>query len=148
MNIRPATANDKTEWLRMRQCLWPDCSGQRHALEMEQIWESSGVVLMAHREDESVCGFIEVSVRNDHVPGALATPIAYVEGWYVDTDCRRQGIGHQLLASAEEWARSRSFEEIASDSVVDNEPSIRAHLAFGFREVSREVHFIKSLVSD
>lgn len=132
----------------MRQCLWPDCPGQRHALEMEQIWESKGVVFMAQRENGSLCGFVEISVRHDPVPGASINPIPYVEGWYVDADCRGQGIGGQLLESAENWARSRGFEQIASDAVLENERSIRAHLSLGFRETSREVHFIKSFAGD
>ena len=131
----------------MRCALWPECAADRHAAEMEQIVsaESRGVVLVAVRSDDSLCGFLEVSIRHDHVPEASAKSIPYVEGWYVDADCRGGGVGRALMQHAENWARNQSLGEIASDALIQNDGSIRAHLALGFREASREVHFIKSL---
>jgi aminoglycoside 6'-N-acetyltransferase I len=49
------------------------------------------------------------------------------------------------MRAAEDWALSSGFKELASDAVIDNEESIRAHLSLGFTETSREVHFIKKL---
>ncbi len=129
----------------MRGELWPECPGDRHALEVEQLVESGGVIFVAEDENGGLCGFAEVSVRRDPVPGATSTPIPYIEGWYVAESCRGRGVGRQLIEAAEKWARDHAFYEIASDAVLDHEPSIRAHAALGFRETSREVHFIKPL---
>jgi aminoglycoside 6'-N-acetyltransferase I len=85
--IRLATSEDKAEWLRMRRALWPECSEDRHLLEIEQLAASGGIVLVVAREGQSLSGFIAVSIRRDHVPGGTATPIPYIEGWYVDEDC-------------------------------------------------------------
>jgi aminoglycoside 6'-N-acetyltransferase I len=75
----------------------------------------------------------------------LSSRVAYVEGWFVEEDLRGKGAGRSLIANAEEWARENGFEEIASDAEIENEGSIRAHAALGFRETFRLVHFVKRL---
>jgi aminoglycoside 6'-N-acetyltransferase I len=106
--------------------------------------EAQGVVLFAETE-EGLAGFAEISVRHDHVEGSSAVPIPYLEGWYVDAAHRSQGIGKSLLHHAERWAMERGFSELASDAEMQNETSIATHLACGFREAGRSVHFIKRL---
>jgi aminoglycoside 6'-N-acetyltransferase I len=145
VKIRRAKDADRDEWFRMRTELWPDCPSGRHQLEIEQLKESGGIVFVAEREDGALGGFLELSIRRDAVPGARSTPIPYIEGWFVDKDLRGRGVGTELVRAAEGWARARAFSEIASDAVIDNEGSIRAHAALGFHETSREVHFIKAL---
>ena len=49
------------------------------------------------------------------------------------------------MAAAETWAGERGYTEIASDAVIDNLLSERAHLALGFVEVERAIHFRKDL---
>src|SRR5215471_10679001 len=88
--IRVAWPSDRDEWVRMRFALWPDCPQERHAMEIQQLTKNSdgGVVLVAVRENKSLCGFAEVSIRHDHVEGTSSVPVAYLEGWYVDPDMR------------------------------------------------------------
>jgi aminoglycoside 6'-N-acetyltransferase I len=71
--------------------------------------------------------------------------VPYVEGWYVVPEARRRGMGSGLMAAAETWARARGSAEIASDAVIGNLPSERAHRALGFVEVERAIHFRKDL---
>ena len=54
-------------------------------------------------------------------------------------------MGRALVAAAEEWARAQGYSEVASDALVENEASHRAHRALGFDEVERSVAFRKSL---
>jgi aminoglycoside 6'-N-acetyltransferase I len=147
MTIRAAVGQDKAEWVRMRYALWPDCSPERHALEIQELTASadSGVVLVAVRENRLLCGFAELSIRHDHVDGASSVPVAYLEGWYVDPDVRGAGIGRRLLAAAEQWAAARGLSELASDAELDNHESIKAHRSCGFAETCRAVHFIKPI---
>jgi aminoglycoside 6'-N-acetyltransferase I len=58
---------------------------------------------------------------------------------------RRQGIGRQLFEAAEGYARAQGLSEIASDALIDNETSIAAHKALGYREVERLVCFMRRL---
>lgn len=98
-------------------------------------------------EDGSLGGFAEVSVRHDHVEGTDASPVAYLEGWYVEPDLRGAGVGRQLLAAVGRWAATRGFRELARDSELENQPAIEAHLRCGFREVGRNVQFVKPVAS-
>jgi aminoglycoside 6'-N-acetyltransferase I len=63
----------------------------------------------------------------------------------VDPDVRRRGVGTALVRAGEEWARGRGYAEFASDALLDNVTSHRAHEAIGFVEVERAVRYRKSL---
>ena len=101
-------------------------------------------VMVADRGDGSLAGFVEIGSRN-YAEGCDTTPVAYLEGWYVDRDVRRTGLGARLLEAAEAWALEHGFSEMASDTELDNGISLRAHLALGFEEVERQICFRKRL---
>jgi aminoglycoside 6'-N-acetyltransferase I len=143
--IRAVTRDDFAEWRRMRATLWPDCPLEMHDLEMAgQISSSEFAVFVYEHSYGKPGGFIELSVRN-RVDGTMSPRVGYVEGWYVDPDLRGKGIGGALIARAEAWAKEMGFTELASEAELENEESIRAHGALGFRETFRLVHFVKSL---
>jgi aminoglycoside 6'-N-acetyltransferase I len=70
----------------------------------------------------------------DEVDECFTSPVAFLEGWYVDADVRRRGVGRALVAAAEAWARERGCREFASDAHLDNPESRAAHRALGFEE--------------
>lgn len=145
MRIREAVAADAREWERMRTTLWP---AEGHAAEIEEFFRAAtaalAAVLVAERDTGALCGFIELGLR-PYAEGCESSPVPFVEGWYVDADVRRQGVGAALVRAAEEWARSRGFREIASDVELENDGSISAHRALGYEEVSRLVCFRREL---
>jgi aminoglycoside 6'-N-acetyltransferase I len=63
----------------------------------------------------------------------------------VDPDRRGTGTGGALVAAAEAWAREHGYREMASDTLLDNDASLRAHRALGFEEVERSIHLRKAL---
>jgi aminoglycoside 6'-N-acetyltransferase I len=63
----------------------------------------------------------------------------------VDPYVRGQKLGRELVQTAEQWAREKGCTEMASDTWLDNEVSIAAHLKLGYYEVERLVHFVKRL---
>jgi len=142
--VSPATEADREAWVQMRHELWPECPLARHHLEIDQLRQNPGIVAFA-RVDGAPAGFAEISVRTDHVEGTAASPVPYLEGWYVRPEHRRSGVGRALLAFAEQWARDHGFTEVASDTDPPNTLSIALHQRLGFREVGRSVHFVKSL---
>jgi aminoglycoside 6'-N-acetyltransferase I len=144
--IRPAIAEDAAGWQQLRTLLWPDAdSASEIAHYFAADTKERGQVLIAIDGHATICGFIELSLRRDWVEGSTTSPVAYVEGWFVHPDHRKQGIGKALLTAAETWARDAGYTEIASDTLIDNQDSIAAHRACGYAEVERSVHFIKSL---
>jgi aminoglycoside 6'-N-acetyltransferase I len=50
-----------------------------------------------------------------------------------------------LVKAAEDWAIVRGYTEIASDALLENTISERAHKALGFAEVERAIRFRKGL---
>ena len=58
---------------------------------------------------------------------------------------RRTGVGAQLLKAAETWAIDHGYREMASDTEIDNEISLKVHQALGFDEVERQICFRKRL---
>jgi len=64
-----------------------------------------------------------------------------LEGWWVDPDLRRTGVGRQLVAAAEDWARAKGCREMASDTDLGNDVGITAHLALGYQQVGRVMPF-------
>ncbi len=101
-------------------------------------------VLVIDRGDGTLGGFAELALR-DGVDGARQETTAFLEGWFVDEDLRGSGWGRELVRAAEAWAVERGMIELASDAEMENEASIAAHAALGFRETFRVVQFLKPL---
>jgi aminoglycoside 6'-N-acetyltransferase I len=143
--IRRATATDKPEWLRMRQGLWPDAPVEYLDYDLDEILaDPEKAVFVAFSSDGNLTAFIEAGLRN-HVEGCETSPVGYIEAWYVDPHLRGQKLGRAMVYVAEQWAREKGMSEMASDTWLENEVSIQAHLKMGYWEVERLVHFVKRL---
>lgn len=145
MQIRFRGSSDDAEWLRLRCALWPEETEQGHREGMIS-WAArpDAIVLVAVRVSGGLAGFAEVGSR-PFADGCDTSPVAYLEGWYVDADVRRQGVGTALVRGAEEWARRQGYRELASDALLENLASQQAHEALGFGEVERAVRYRKAL---
>ena len=154
--IRLATPADQSEWLRMRHDLWPDVEPQDLLLPTAPAHPGSilgtGTLTFSY-----VVGAgqntpdLAVSNRDSNDVSVLlgngceTSPVGYIEGWLVDEDLRGQGLGKALVKKAENWAREQGLHEMASDTWLENEASIAAHLKMGYEEVERLIHFAKTL---
>ncbi len=151
IKVRQAQISDQHELAKMRALLWPDSSMEEHHKELDSVLRShmNGTlpmtILVSQDEGGALTGFIEVGLRS-HADGCdPARPVGFVEGWFVNEASRTQGIGGALLRSAEAWARTQGCLEMASDTWIDDETSLRTHQALGFEVVDRCVHFRKAL---
>ena len=143
--IRRATAEDKPEWLRMRQGLWPEAPIEYLDYDLDEILaDDQEAVFVAAGADGSLVAFIEAGMRS-HVEGCETSPVGYIEAWYVDEHVRGQKLGKEMVRVAENWAREKGMAEMASDTWLENETSIAAHLKMGYDEAERLVHFVKRL---
>jgi aminoglycoside 6'-N-acetyltransferase I len=147
--IRPVEARDADAWAAMRARLWPDADAAGLARETRAFVAGGAdsivaAAYVAEDEDATPLGFIEVALRA-FSDGCDSTPVPHVEGWYVEPSARGCGVGRRLMGAAELWARARGFNEIASDSELTNDASLRAHEACGFEEVDRLIKFRKAL---
>jgi aminoglycoside 6'-N-acetyltransferase I len=147
MRIRPYRDADWPEWLRMSRGLFPDESEESLTSAMRVTRATRDAeVFVIERENAggALAGFVEVGNRL-YAEGCDTSPVGYIEAWFVDADVRRTGLGRALLAAAEDWARGKGYTEMASDALLDNVVSHRAHAAAGYAEVERIVTFRKPL---
>lgn len=143
--IRRATHEDKPEWLRMRRGLWPDAPLEYLALDLDDLLaDEDTAIFMAFNENGQPVGFIEVGLRV-YAEGCETSPVGYIEAWFVGELARGQKLGRELVLAAEGWARAKGCAEMASDTWLENEASIAAHLKLGYHEADRLVHFVKRL---
>ncbi len=133
-------------WVKMRCALWPDYSetdlrGGAGAMLLDTAKHDVRIALM----DGKPVGFCETSLRSDYVNGCETSPVAFLEGIYVDADARRTGVARALTAEAQIWARKAGCKEFASDALLDNTASHQMHKALGFSETERVVYFRKKI---
>jgi len=142
ISFTPSTLSSLTE---LALALWPDIVYGEEYSYFENMLQSEHEHCFLAKEDDRYIGFIQLSIRNDYVEGSDSSPVAYIEGIYVDPAFRQQGIASQLLEAAEQWAREKAVTQIASDTEIGNQLSILFHEKAGFVEAGRLVCFIKHL---
>ena len=143
--IRRYQPPDWNEWFRMNRALFPGISEDEDVAEMRATLERpDAAVFVLERPDGLLAGYVEAGERSI-ADGCLSTPVGYIEAWFVDPDVRRGGNGKALLQAAEDWARRRGRVEMASDALIENEVSHRAHEHSGYIEVDRVVIYRKDL---
>ena len=147
MKVRKVNLKDRQEYARMRNLLWKS-SLTEHLIEIDRYFSGDSTnivnVFVLERNNKKLGGFIELNIRN-YAEGSELGAVPYIEGWYIAPDIRNSGYGEQLIAMAENWATQNGFNELASDTELENSNSIAAHKAIGFKEVERIMCFIKKL---
>lgn len=135
----------------MRAVLWPGRSVAEHDADAACFFRGAAreplAVFVAEGGNGGLVGFAEVSIRA-YAEGCKTDRVGYLEGWYVDSAVRIQGVGRQLVRAAERWAQSQGCSEFASDAEADNEGSALAHRALGFAEVGLVRCFRKDISSE
>ena len=126
-----------------------------------QMWDSHAVDDLAAEFAETLCseqnvffikyadgvpvGFAQCGLRTDYVEGTESSPVGYLEGIFVNADCRKHGFAKELLLACEKWAKEMGCSEFASDCELDNVSSLKFHVAMGFEEANRIICFTKKL---
>lgn len=127
----------------MRCRLWP---GPRaaHRRDIARDLARRGHVCFIAFRDGRAAGFAEAAIR-PYANGCDDAPVPFIEGLWVESAARRDGVGRALVAAVERWAKKLGFRELGSDALIDNRVSHKAHRAYGFREKERVVYFNKKL---
>jgi aminoglycoside 6'-N-acetyltransferase I len=148
MIVQLTAFND--DWLQMRQCLWSDSSALEHREEIGELLTdvSNCAQFMAYSSNNDAIGFAEASIRHEYVNGTNSSPVAYLEGVYVDPDARRTGIGAALIEAVATWGKAQGCLELASDVPFENQVSQNVHLALGFIATEQVVFFVRPLTAN
>jgi len=126
--------------------LWPGSDWHEEYEHCRRIRNAPDKGIFVAKLGDAWVGFIQLSLRTDYVEGTSTTPVAYIEGLYVEPAFRKQHIAQSLVKKAEAWGQSKNCTEIASDTEIANTGSIAFHRALGFTEANRVVCFVKPLV--
>ncbi len=135
MATRPMREDEVPQVLLMMQELWPDERSVTLDDEHVIVWQ---------RPEGGLGGFVSLSIRPTG-DGCESAPVPWVEGWWVARDLRRTGVGRQLIGAAEAWALAQGFDELGSDTLLQNRAAIAAHQQIGFEPTEQLQMFRKRL---
>ena len=124
--------------------LWPHHGAGELAAEFAETMADPDAAFFLALDGEAV-GFAQCGLRRDYVEGTQSSPVGYLEGIFVKESHRGRGCARALLSACKDWAREKGCREFASDCEIDNEASLRFHLAVGFAEAGRIICFTSKL---
>jgi ribosomal protein S18 acetylase RimI-like enzyme len=96
-----------------------------------------GGVLVAEYEGEIV-GYITVVLNR-------AAKLGRIPNTAVDEQYRGLGIGKKLINAADEYMRSEGMTHAKIETLAQNEIGGYLYPKMGYREVARQVHYVKEL---
>jgi aminoglycoside 6'-N-acetyltransferase I len=144
--IEPARADHVERWALMRAALWSDAPIDDHRQEILALLRAAAndmLALIAFDDRGDVVGFAEAAIRHDYVNGCDTSPVAFLEGIYVEPGARRAGVAQALADAVGRWGAAQGCTELASDADLANRASHAFHGAIGFTETERVVYFRK-----
>ena len=113
--------------------------------EFRELTESGESVCFLKYVGEKPVAFAQCQLRHDYVEGTETSPVGYLEGVFVREPLRGRGVAKALLETCQAWAKEMGCAEFASDCELDNEDSLKFHMAMGFEEANRIICFKKEL---
>jgi aminoglycoside 6'-N-acetyltransferase I len=143
--IEKCAPSDLEDWVALRCALWPHDSRQElHAQAADLMSRADrAVTFLAHAVGGAPIGFAEATLRRDYVNGCATSPVAFLEGLYVEPHWRRRGVARRLIEAVERWGRDLGCAELGSDTYLDYSESQKMHEALGFEEMERVVCYRK-----
>lgn len=132
-------------WSRLMKELWPESNVDALKQEARNIIKSPNQTAFILSIDNRYVGFINVSIRSDYVPGAIHSPVGYIEGIYIKSRYRHRGLARKLVEHATGWFVANGCKEIGSDTEIENISSQNWHQTMGFTKKSTLVHYINEI---
>ena len=143
--IKKATTTEIHQVARLAQELWPENTVASLEAEMYESLNQTDTTFFLYYTDNQAVAFAHAQLRRDYVEGTNSSPVGYLEGIYVQSPFRKQGIAGQLLETCQLWANQKGCSEFASDCELTNNESLEFHLSHGFIEANRIICFTKTI---
>lgn len=123
--IRAARPADLEKLTDLCHALWPESPREEHHQELAGVLAGRNpstlpLMYFVAEAGGKLVGFLEAGLRSHADCCDVSHAVGYIEGWYVEENWRRQGVGRLLVAAAENWARRQGCREMASDSILSN----------------------------
>ncbi len=148
MKIRCTTDAKDRDWLLLRGEFFPEDFPGDHQQFLQSL-DPAGqfTAFVANDEQDQLMGFAEVAIRRDYVNGCQHRPALFLEGIFVRSQFRGQGVARALCNAAAQFGVENGCLEFASDVLIDDHDSLAAHAHLGFAETERVVYFRMPLSS-
>lgn len=143
--VKKASNEDRRVLAELAVQMWDSHNVDELELKFEEIINSESADFFIKYVDNEPVGFAQCSLRVDYVEGTDSSPVGYLEGIFIDANCRNNGYAKELLSACEKWAKERGCKEFASDCELDNADSLQFHIAMGFEETNRIICFKKDI---
>ncbi len=142
MTIREITPDDAEAAAKLSGELGYPVSTAAMRKRLEALHRLPDHVVYVACEERSVVAWIDIGV----VHHLQAEPVAEIGGFVVSSEFRSRGIGRQLLAKTEQWARDRDLARIVVRSRVTREAAHRFYEREGYERIKTSAVFVKTLV--
>ncbi|EHZ7124115.1 GNAT family N-acetyltransferase [Vibrio vulnificus] len=148
MKIRVAQASDIDSLLRLNYQIgvmhfenapeaFVEPSFEEKEFLLRAVNDQSNLFLVADFNSD-VVGFLTATVtQNEAIPFLVKTPICRVGTIVVDEKVRVSGIGSQLMAHCNGWAKSQGAEQIRLEVMAFNKHAQNFYAKLGFQEQSK-----------
>lgn len=128
-------------WSIFRLSLYSALENEYNVKEMESIhiddkWHCQ---FIENDKGEKI-GLVEISLRNI-VDGCLTSPVAYLEGLFLIESERNKGQGTKVIKLIIAWCKSSGYEELATDTEINNTKAQKFYSKLGFEEVDRVIEY-------
>lgn len=143
--MKQATKEDAFVLAKLAIQMWEDNEIEELAEHFESLAADEEAACFLKYADDKAVGFAQCQLRHDYVEGTETSPVGYLEGILVEEAYRHKGYAKELLEACQQWAKSKGCSEFASDCELENEESLRFHMAMQFEEANRVICFRKRL---
>jgi len=125
--------------------MWPECEFDEEYEFCKNILRRKDQTAYLAKEGKNYIGFAYLSLRKDFVEGSESSPVAYLEGIYIQKEFRKKGYAESLVKKGIDWGKINGCDQMGSDAEIENSGSITFHKRTGFKEVNRVVCFIRDI---
>ena len=143
--IKQATQKEAMSLAKLAIQMWEDNEIEELAEHFERLAANEEAACFLKYVDVEAVGFAQCQLRHDYVEGTETSPVGYLEGILVEEAYQHKGFAKELLRECEKWAKSKGCTEFASDCELENEESLRFHMAMQFEEANRVICFRKDI---
>jgi aminoglycoside 6'-N-acetyltransferase I len=144
--IIPVTKENEQIWAELCVALWPEDTFDSF-IKWGEKNNYEGVYLSLIEDEAVAC--LWISLRYEYVGGTNShedsRPVGFLEGIYVKSEYRKQGIAREFVEFAKKWAVEKGCTEFASSCDIDNDVSRKFHNKIGFKEVEIGISFVMNL---
>lgn len=141
INYRKAGIEDSQEIARLSSQLG-------YPVESSQVDERLRMILCSHDHVVYAAELEEKLVGWIHAHGRVlieSPPFVEISGLIVDSDCRGQNIGKNLVSMCEEWAKSLGYKKIRVRTNGNRMDAIAFYTRIGYNNVKAQQVFDREL---